>query len=586
MAIMFVSYIKKTALSIAALAVALSWSPLATSAFAQSVQRRGGGIAATGPARAVVLSALPEAAGTSTGHSISQLSPFNPEQLAALKAQGREAAHAANVNSGPVLAPQTNGAQTVGASINFGGLQQNTAACGDWTPGDQALAIGDGSNPILQAVNLCLAVYSPAGAVLKAPVALSTFFGIGSSTIISDPRALYDWYNHRFIVTLLDCTGSPATQCYYDVGVSQTDDPTGAWWTYHIPTPTGGGVLNDFPRVGQDITSPFPGQTAYPGAIYLASNLYSLTTNAYLKEEWLILSKYQLYNGLGYNFWYFSGITNPDGSNSFTSQPANTWNPYERPRAEFFLESFAFGVGANKLVAWAVSNPFGYITGGPGPELTGFEFNTVNAYSIPSNPVTGLIDARISGEVTYNAGYIYGSLTSQNGSGGNNFVVYKVRPVLNTNDSRCTGAYVNLCPQITGASIADETVYNAGSAYAFYGTPQPDEEDNVTTVFSYSSAGSSVPALAYVQQRVTAGSAFSDGGFFLIGASGPYTQGRWGDYTAVAPAGIRYVSGGAVSMPGAGFSGMYAVTGSCFGPNTGCWKTQIGYTLYSLPSQQ
>ena len=62
----------------------------------------------------------------------------------------------------------------------------------------------------------------------------SAFFGLPAGTFTSDPRALYDWYNHRFIVTLLD-TSCPSPPCAtstnnYNIAVSQSDDPTLGWW--------------------------------------------------------------------------------------------------------------------------------------------------------------------------------------------------------------------------------------------------------------------------------------------------------------------------------------------------------------------
>ena len=137
----------------------------------------------------------------------------------------------------PQPAP-TSGRETPGAIINFDG-DAEFEACSNDTPADQALAIGDGKNPILQVVNVCLSVWNTAGTRLLGPVDLVSFFGLPAGTFTSDPRALYDWYNHRFIVTLLD-TSCPVTPCAtstnnYDIAVSQSDDPTAGWFTYRTP---------------------------------------------------------------------------------------------------------------------------------------------------------------------------------------------------------------------------------------------------------------------------------------------------------------------------------------------------------------
>ena len=494
----------------------------------------------------------------------------------------------------PQPAPRS-GRETPGAIINFDG-DAEFEACSFDAPADQALAIGDGKNPILQAVNVCLSVWNTAGTRLLGPMDLVSFFGLPAGTFTSDPRALYDWYNHRFIVTLLD-TSCPSPPCAtstnnYNIAVSQSDDPTGLWFTYRIPVQSATNALNDFPRVGQDraATYPITSGTAFPGAIYLASNLFSNSSGAYLKEEWLILPKAAMYNGQAFSFWQFNGMIS-GGVVTDTTQPVNVGSPYDNPRAEFLITSkdFFCSTGCNGLTIWAISNPFGFVTGGPSPELTGVVIGTVNNYSQPPGAVqpgtSTLIDTndtRISGEATYQSGSIYASNESANGTGGVASLIYRVQPDLNINDgTRCTGAFLNLCPEITGATELNESIINyGGTNAAYFAVPQPDLEGNVNTVFTYSST-TAYASLAYISQRVTqANNIFVDAGFFLQSGSAPaYTQGRWGDYNAVAPAGVFYASGngGLVATPGFGFSGMYA------SGNT--WRTRIGFNKFSGPGQ-
>ena len=110
--------------------------------------------------------------------------------------------------------------------------------------------------------------------------------------------------------------------------------------------------------------------------------------------------------------------------------------------------------------------------------------------------------------------------------------------------------------------------------------PQPDLEGNLNTVFTFSST-TAYASLNYIAQRVMqANNTFVDAGFFLQAGSAPaYTQLRWGDYNAVAPAGVAYATGdgGRVAAPGFGFSGMYA------SGNT--WRTRIGFNRFSGPGQ-
>lgn len=493
------------------------------------------------------------------------------------------------------------GRETPVATHNFDG-DAEFEACSFDTPADQALAIGDGKNPILQAVNVCVSVWNTAGTRLLGPKDLVSFFGLPAGTFTSDPRALYDWFNHRFIVILLD-TSCPNGGCTtstnnYNIAVSQSDDPTLGWWIYRIPVQSAVNALNDFPRLGQDraATYPITSGTPFPGAIYLASNLFSNASGGgFLNEEWLILPKSAMYNGQAISFWFFAGMTS-GGVFTDTTQPVNVWSPYDNPRAEFLITAKNINDGGglcgspcNGLTIWAISNPFGFVTGGPSPELSSVVIGTVNNYSLPPNAVQpgsatriDTNDTRISGEATYQSGSIHASNESANGTGGVSSLIYRVQPQLNVNDgARCTGAFLNLCPQITGATELNESVLNfGGTTAAYFAVPQPDLEGNVNTVFTFSST-TSYASLMYISQRVTqANNIFVDGGFFLQAGSAPaYTQGRWGDYNAVAPAGVAYKAGdgGKVSTPGFGFSGMYAKG------NT--WRTRIGFTKFSGPGQ-
>ena len=96
------------------------------------------------------------------------------QQIAAAKARGGGARLPVTAQGAPALL----NALTPGAVVNFDGIVFNdSGVCGGWIPADQALAVGDGSNPIVQVVNECLSVYNLSGTRLLGPVALGAFFG-------------------------------------------------------------------------------------------------------------------------------------------------------------------------------------------------------------------------------------------------------------------------------------------------------------------------------------------------------------------------------------------------------------------------
>src|SRR5207253_2571599 len=119
-------------------------------------------------------------------------------------------------------------------------------------------------------------------------------------------------------------------------------------------------------------------------------------------------------------------------------------------------------------------------------------------YSIPpdanqpgGNNTIGTGDARISGNVTYNAGSLYAALTTGTANRTPAVIAYKINPSLNDGAARCTGGYQYLCADITYATIINEVCYGCGgfgdtTTGTFYPTVQPDPEGNWTMVYNLS----------------------------------------------------------------------------------------------------
>jgi hypothetical protein len=239
-------------------------------------------------------------------------------------------------------------------------------------------------------------------------------------------------------------------------------------------------------------------------------------------------------------------------------------NKADTPRAEFFVSSLNFLAsgctgGCNTLVIFALSNPLDLT--GTGPEVSLVLQPTVSTFFFPpgaqqpgcsSGPClidTG--DVRISGEVTYAAGALYGALTTNGTSGGAGaarYLWFKVHPFLNDSDPRCTGAFLNRCPQIVGAEELNEVCNFCTSAFSssgaqYYPTVQPDPEGNVTVVANFSDSGTLFPSSGYSSARVTqalgvmheVGLTALQFGLSLYNTSSFTGRNRWGDYTATAP---------------------------------------------------
>src|SRR5579884_2540723 len=178
-----------------------------------------------------------------------------------------------------------------GQSRTFNGISgnaQENAGTGPYKgtgevlePPDQGLC--SNGRYVLEAVNVALRVFSAHGKPLTPSILLSQFFhrapgGVsGPTDFISDPRCVYDSTAHRWYLTILDLTSSPAYPNFSRdqnfIAVSKTSNPTGKWNIYSFDVTdngmhgspmhqgcvsgaagagSGAGCLGDQPNIGFD----------------------------------------------------------------------------------------------------------------------------------------------------------------------------------------------------------------------------------------------------------------------------------------------------------------------------------------------
>ncbi|MGH3706924.1 MAG: hypothetical protein ACRDRQ_02205 [Pseudonocardiaceae bacterium] len=124
-------------------------------------------------------------------------------------------------------------------------------------------------------------------------VSLNSFFGYtgAGSNLLFDPRAVYDPEWNRYILTAEGFPESNNNQ-YFFIGVSQTDDPTGAFYIYKLLVNNTPGDFFDYPQLGFDNS-----------AVTVTANVFpnKLGTPYFFKKS-------ALYNGLGFTYWFFPGL--------------------------------------------------------------------------------------------------------------------------------------------------------------------------------------------------------------------------------------------------------------------------------------
>src|SRR5919198_5558021 len=177
----------------------------------------------------------------------------------------RKLARRERVPSGPIRLPRERGPVVADRGFSGDGAVQATARSGNVRIGGtvadfEGLSNADnpfevsppdpngevGPNHYVEMVNIVFAVYSKTGTRLLGPLTLGTLwagFAVPDCTDLSgDPVVLYDQLEDRWILTQFTTRGPIFYNC---VAVSQTGDPTGAYYRYAF---SAGEFFPDYPK--------------------------------------------------------------------------------------------------------------------------------------------------------------------------------------------------------------------------------------------------------------------------------------------------------------------------------------------------
>ncbi len=190
----------------------------------------------------------------------------------------------------PVVQKTPQGAAMPSTQQNFEGIGNVNGVL----PPDTNGAVGP--NHYVQWVNLSFAVYDKTGTLLYGPADGSTiwsgFGGYCELTNNGDPVVMHDDLADRWVMSQLALPFFPFGPFYQCVAVSQTADPTGAYYRYEFAISET--KLNDYPKLG-----------VWPDAYYLAVNQFDVLTSAFLGQGVVALERDQLLAGLPARMVYF-----------------------------------------------------------------------------------------------------------------------------------------------------------------------------------------------------------------------------------------------------------------------------------------
>jgi len=225
-----------------------------------------------------------------------------------------------------------------GPSATFPGISADQAATvgGRFAPPD---TVGDvGPNHYVQAVNTVLRVYDKNGNPLTPLVSLATFFaplGSGCGGQYGDPIVLYDSLADRWLVSQFGLPNGfqpPFHQC---IAVSQTPDPTGAFYLYDFHMPD---KVNDYPHLG-----------VWPDGYYMSDNQFAIGGMSYAGAGFLAFDRSKMLVGdasAAYVYFdYFAtdpsaGGMLPSDVDGLTPPPPGTPNLFFEFRADEWGDPF------------------------------------------------------------------------------------------------------------------------------------------------------------------------------------------------------------------------------------------------------
>ena len=412
---------------------------------------------------------------------------------------------AAQAGLEPIEAPSS--------SVNFAGMTST-----GWIPPDCTLAVGP--QHVLASVNSSVALYNKTGGAALFQRTLTQWFAnVVTGMTIFDPKALYDQHEGRWVLLAMGVQNNPKTSVHL-LSVSSSADPLGTWRNYRFNAMLDGTTATDnwadYPTLGVDNQ-----------ALYVATNMFAFSGSGDFQYSKIrVIPKAGPYSGGTATYFDFVKMKNADNSMAFTIQPCHTFGA---PQIEYLVNT-GFPTG-NFVTVWRITNPAGT------PALTRTQV-AVSPYSLAPNadqsggaPPLNTGDVRVLHAVFRGDSIWTAFTTAHNWGTGTN------------------KAAIEWC-QIRAAApaLVQQGIYGAANSHYFYPASCPDNNGNLTMVFSRSGP-TEFGSILFTGRRSTdplgslQASAMLKAGVAHYSSLDSGGRNRWGDYNGIGsdPSNARLV---------------------------------------------
>lgn len=382
-----------------------------------------------------------------------------------------------------------------------------------------------GPDHFLLAVNTSIEWYTKAR-VRQHSEDLKDFFSPNSPTYhIFDPKVLYDQYNDRYVVVMLERESDATEVSYIHVAVSQSSDPNGGWYYQKINSK----MTIDSKTCWAD----FPGLGVSSEALYITCNMFDFNNNYFQGSRLWILDK-NLYSGgtSGVNVYDPSAEVG-NSSNSFTLQPAHCYGNLPTGVGTFLYDTgwYSTSTGEDYIEIIRVDNPLS----SPTFHRQLINLGDVDDGSLPSVPQQGTSYTLDFGDhraqsLVWRDNRLVGAFTVNPPSGSNSGEATVIWFDVNT--SNLSNYALTQSGFVGGEDIASGT---------HTGYPSVAVNKDGDVAIGFSASGSNIYAGSYFAIHENGDAAGTIGASQTLHAGVDWyyrvfsgTRNRWGDYSAIS----------------------------------------------------
>ncbi|HEV7663170.1 MAG TPA: hypothetical protein VGQ62_06515 [Chloroflexota bacterium] len=374
-----------------------------------------------------------------------------------------------------------------------------------------------GPNHYIEVVNTDFAIFNKSGTPVYGPVTINTlwsgFGGLCQTNNDGDPDVSYDPIADRWVISQFALNQS-AAQFFECVAVSQTADPTGAYFRYAFS-------YSNFPD--------YPKVSVWPDAYYVTYNMFNAAGTIFVGGEVCALDRAHMLLGQAAT----QQCTNPNpsfGGLLGASLDGTRQPPAGSPNYVVALGATDTAGNGSTLATWKFQVDW---TNTANTTFTGPTTLTVAPYALACNGGTCIPQSGTAQRLDSLGDRLMYRLAYRN---------FGDHEALVTNHSVAAGSSVGvrwyeLRPANGTVSLFQQGTYAPDSMFRWMGSIAQDQAGNIGLGFSKSSSGA-FPSINYTGRLATdaAGSMTQGEGTVIAGggAQSGSALSRWGDYTSMA----------------------------------------------------